>query len=233
MESFERFTEDEIIWIFEEICDAVEVEFDDEDEDEESGITLNCEVGEIKFRCHLIGSNPFYDELSLLSVRGVAANPLHFCNEFNQRGGIARAYMNTPFDDEDIDDQDENGNPLVFARLFVPFGGGITMAHLYFLLTVWIDELRSFNGLQAEWEEELLEPTAAIEVPVDLAGSSVSLSERIIAFLTLNGGSTARDISKALRLDRQKINRTLYKSPKAFSKSTDQPPIWSVSNENA
>lgn len=230
MESFERFTEDEIVWIFEEICDAVEVEFDDEDEDEEGGVTLNCEVGEIKFRSHLIGSNPFYDGLSLLSARGVEANPLHFCNEFNQGGGIARAYLNTPFDDEDINDQDENGNALVFARLFVHFGGGITMAHLYFLLTVWIDELRSFNGLQAEWEEELPELDAAIKVPVDLAGPSVSLSERVIAFLTLNGGSTAREISKALRLDRQKVNRLLYKSPKSFSKSTDQPPIWSINN---
>jgi hypothetical protein len=231
MESFEGFTQQEIVKIFEEICDVVEIEVED-DEDGFGGVSLDCESSGISFRCHLNGMGPFFDQLSLLSLRTVEANPLYFCNRFNSGGGVARAYLSTPFDDEDIDHLDEDGNPFVFARLFINFGGGITRAHVSYLLNLWIEDLYDFNDAEFEDDENLPELDFEFQVPADLSSSSLPLIERVVAFLALNGPRNAREIAKALRVDRQKINRLLYKSPKAFSKSTDQPPIWSINNED-
>jgi hypothetical protein len=232
MESFEGFTQQEIVEIFEEICDVIEIEVEDYDEDGLGGVSLDCESLGINFRCHLNGSGPFFDQLSLLSLRTVEGNPLYFCNRFNSGGGVARTYLPTPLDDEDTELQDEDGNTFVFARLFINFGGGVTKDHVSYLLNLWIEDLYDFNDVEFEDDEKLPELDFDFQVPPDLSSSSLPLIERVIAFLTLNGPRNAREIAKALRVDRQKINRLLYKGPKSFSKSSAQPPIWSINNED-
>lgn len=227
MSSFETFTAEEIISVFEGIGLEVECIVDEESEFSFGGTRLICDLGGIDFTCFLMGDEPFFDGLSLLSSRTAPPNPLYFCNRFNSGPGITRAYQSEPLDDEDDLGVDENGRMELFARLFINFSGGVTKEHLEFLMYMWIEDLYSFNEIQDEEDEEE-EIAIDIEIPDNLSEVVISLFERISAYLELRGPTDARSIAKAFRVNKQKVNGVLYRNLKTFEKSSHQPPIWSL-----
>lgn len=227
MLSFETFTSEEIFSIFEGIGLEVECIVDDEDEYTSGTTRLICDLGGIEFTCVLIGEEPFFDGLSLFSLRSAPPNPLYFCNRFNSGPGVARAYQTEPFDDEDDLGVDENGRMELLVRLFVHFGGGVTKEHLEYLFYMWIEDLYTFNEIEDEDDDED-ELEIDFEIPNNLSEVSIPLIERITAYLELRGNSDARSIAKALRVNKQKVNGILYRNLKTFQKSPNQPPIWSL-----
>lgn len=227
MSSFETFTAEEIVSFFERIGVEVECIVDEESEYLSGGTRLICDLGGIEFTCFLMGEEPFFDGLSLLSSRTAPPNPLYFCNRFNSGPGVTRAYQPEPMDDEDDLGVDENGRMELLARLFINFSGGVTNEHLEFLIYMWIEDLYSFNGIEDE-EVEVEEIAIDFEIPDNLSKAAIPLIERISAFLELRGASNARDIAKAMRVNKQKVNGVLYRNLKTFHKSSDQPPIWSM-----
>lgn len=227
MSSFETFTVEEIISVFEEIGVEVECIVEEESEYLPGGTRLVCDLGGIEFTCFLMGEEPFFDGFSLLSSRTAPPNPLYFCNRFNSGSGVTRAYQPEPMDDEDDLGVDENGRMELWARLFINFSGGVTKEHLEFLIYMWIEDLYSFNEIEDE-EDIVEEITIDFEIPDNLSEAAIPLIERISAFLELRGASNARDIAKAMRVNKQKVNGVLYRNLKTFQKSSDQPPIWSM-----
>lgn len=224
MSAFETFTAEEITSIFEEICSEVQFIKAEETDEEVAGSRLFCDVGGIEFSCFFLGEDPFFNGLSLLSARSAPPNPLHFCNSFNTGPGVSRAFRLNPFDDEDDIGVDENGRMLLYARLFIYFDGGITKEHIEFLIYMWIEDLYTFNEIDDDDDEDVID----VDIPDSLSGVGIPLIERIAAFLEIRATATAREIAKAMRVDKQKVNGVLYRNLQTFSKSTDQPPHWSV-----
>ena len=227
MSSFETFTAEEITSVFEEIGLEVECIVDEESEFSFGGTRLICGLGGIEFTCFLMGEEPFFDGLSLLSSRTAPPNPFYFCNRFNSGPGVTRAFQPEPMDDEDDLGVDENGRMELLARLFIHFGGGVTKEHLEFLIYMWIEDLYSFNEIEDE-EDEDEEITIDFEIPDNLSVAAIPLIERISAYLELRGATDARGIAKSLRVNKQKVNGILYRNLKTFEKSSHQPPIWSL-----
>lgn len=226
MSSFETFTVEEITSIFEEVGFEVECIVDEDEEFISGGTRLICDLGGIEFTCFLMGEQPFFDGLSLLSSRTAPPNPLYFCNRFNSGPGVTRAYQPEPMDDEDDLGVDENGRMELWARLFVNFFGGVTKEHLQFLIYMWIEDLYSFNEIQDDEDDEVI--AIDFDIPDNLSGAAIPLIERISAYLELRGATDARNIAKALKVNKQKVNGVLYRNLKTFEKSSDQPPIWSL-----
>lgn len=222
MATFETFTAEEIISILRNLeitTDHISA-IDDEDEME----TLVCELGEINFFGFLLPQEPFFEEISLRAVTWVYENPYEFVNQFNSEKRASTAFV--VVNDDGLLKRDEEGQCLVITRLPLSFVGGVTKAHLEFMLSIWIEDLFDFFQIESEVDES--EEQILLNTPNDLSEIGTSLVERISVFLELNGERAARDIARALKVDKQKVNRILYRNLKTFLKSSSQPPMWSI-----
>jgi hypothetical protein len=228
MSTFETFTEKEILEVFAEICD--EISYEIEDHDVFVSHRLTCTVGEIQFSCFLNHDEPLFEQLSLLAPRTVPGDPYKFCNNFNLRGGVTRAFVNEYDPDDEYDDPSFYDGPNVKARLFINFGTGVTLDYIMFMLFMWLEDLNDFFEL--EEQEKSISPDSEFEVEVEVPQSpeflELSLVERIAVYLSLNSDRTAREMSKVLGFDRHEINSILYKHRDRFVKSGEQPPRWSI-----
>ena len=222
MATFENFTIDEITKILSELDVSVyqTSAIDNENEME----ILECEIGDISFLGFLLPQEPFFEELTLKAGTWVAGNPFEFVNNFNSEKRASTAFVE--LDDDGLSDRDEEGRSFVIARLPISFVGGVTKDHVEFLLRIWIEDLIDF--FQIEFESDDFEEEIIVVVPDDLSNSGTPLIERLNAFLEVSPNKTAREIARALKVDKQKINRVLYRNLKTFQKTSDQPPIWSM-----
>ena len=222
MATFEHFTAEEIIKILSDLDITVHhiSALDDEDEME----TLDCEIGDLEFLGFLLPEEPFFEELSLKAGNWVTGNPFEFVNDFNSEKRASTAFV--VLNDDGLLDRDEDGRSFVIVRLPISFVGGVTKEHVEFLLRIWIEDL--FDFYQIEVESDDAEDEITVIVPDDLSKSGTPLIERLSAYLEVSPNKTAREIARAIKVDKQKINRVLYRNLKTFQKSSDQPPIWSL-----
>ena len=237
MSTFESFTEDELVQVFSLACDEITIEYPKEDDD--GGPSLFCKVGEISFICCLEGEEPFFSQLNLRATRFIPVDPYKFCNQQNQGRGFSRTFV-TEYDDQ-WDEEDEllffNDDvaelilneelPNAMIRLFIPFGTGLTLEYILFLLNMWIEELSEFFEINSGDEELGLDKEIEVEVPQSPEFLELSLVERVAVYLSLNSDRTAREMSKVLGFDRHEINSVLYKHRDRFRRTKTQPPRWS------
>ena len=225
MATFETFTAEEIISILRNLeitTDHISA-IDDEDEME----TLVCEIGEVNFFGSLLPQEPFFEEISLRAGTWVCENPYEFVNQFNSEKRASTAFV--VVNNDGLLERDEEGQCLVITRLPISFVGGVTKAHVEFMLSIWIEDL--FDFFQIESESENLDKEIMVVVPDDLSNSGTPFIERLSAFLEVNPEKTAREIARALKVDKQKVNRILYRNLKTFLKSSSQPPMWSIKSK--
>lgn len=240
MSTYEQFTSDEIVSILQEM--EIDVRFESQAENEFGLTSLECEVGPINFWCWLTTDEPFFEGMSLYSSRFEDDNPLAYVNGFNNVKHVSRAGVAT--DDEGLIVLDEDGDAIVTVRAEILFAGGVTKAHVRYLLFLWLEDLVDFHEL--ELSEEAASESEAHGLETNESGKNVvadeeplksndglqsgPLVEMIVACLSAGPAKTAREIKDALGSDRHLINRVLYKHRDTFQKTSSQPPLWSLKN---
>jgi hypothetical protein len=226
MSTFETFTEKELLEVFAEICDEISYEIEDHEIFVSHSVT--CTVGEIQFSCYLNYGEPLFEQLSLLAPRTVPGDPYKFCNNFNLRGGVTRAFVNEYDPEDELDDPSFYDGPNVMARLFINFGTGVTLDYIMFMLFMWLEDLNDFYELEQEENSTSSDSELEVEVPQSPEFLEMPLLERLAVYLSLNSNRTAREMSRVLKLDRHEINSVLYKHRDRFVKNKLQPPQWNL-----
>jgi hypothetical protein len=225
MSALETFTAEEITSILNEL--GVTVEYDAESDEYE----MDCEFGEISFYGFLLTQEPFFEEITLKAGTWISENPYEFVNSYNSSKRVSTAFV--VVDENGLLERNDDGQVFVIASFTASFVGGITRNHLEFLMSIWIEDLFDLNQIQSEDDEDDLDSIDSLKIPDDLSVAAGTLEERITALLEIGGAKSAREISRALKVDKQTVNRTLYKNRSVFIKSADQPPIWTVHEADA
>ena len=223
MTTFETFTQEELTSLLNEL--DVETNYVSAI-DEETGLdTIQCEIGPIYFLCYLVGYEPFYEAMTLLSSRFVTESPVEFLNKHNDERRLGRAVVT--LDDDGLITIDEDGEIHIFAQSDFYFAGGITKEHLKFKLSLWIEDLIDFHEIVLSDEAETEESE---EIPViELSNvPTPTLLAQIEACLSGGRSMTAKEIGRLLEKDRHELNPILYKATDKFEKTKDQPPRWSL-----
>lgn len=224
MSSSETYTADEIMEIFQEL--DVDVFYRPQAENEFGVATIDCEIGPINFGCSLFLDEPFFEHLALMAFRFNIEDCLIFANKYNENLRISHVVVDLDDAGNVIFDEDEEST--VHAHFNLSFAGGVTREHLKYLFEMWIEEMIDFYEI--EFEEDSVEVVEGekVDVPQGPEFLELPLVERISVYLSLNSDKTARTISKVLDLDRQEINRVLYKHRDRFQKTRSHPPHWNL-----
>lgn len=216
----EHFTSDELVALFREMGIEAEYEFLIDEDDGDVSYVIDCVIGELKFRCSLGHSAPLFEELMFIDVRAVDESPYKFFDRFNDGRRVAVAKVLK--DDDGGPTVDADGEFWIGLTMILPCAGGVTDAHLRFMINMWIEDLLDFHELDDEAIELMVAPT---DGPSIVPGTPL---ERIESCLSVLGPQTARQLAHNLDSTKNEVNAILYKHSQLFSKSQDQPPLWSL-----
>ncbi len=218
----ESFSLDELLQVFQE--NDIEVEVTQFNYDSQDFVTLDCVKGGVAFKSILSNyeDDQFVRMWLMALVPSIDRNPFEFANTSNRDLAIARARVLLE-DDGSVSKTDE-GDPWVAVDYHFFFNGGVSSAHVSYLLWLWCDDLSDMLGLEEADGEDAGEPLA-----IDSQVESMDTVDQLEWILSADSvPRTARQLAGFLMKERQEINGTLYANPNMFLNDGKQPPRWTT-----
>jgi hypothetical protein len=191
--------------------------------DDPSGPYIDCWIGDIWFRCYLIGNFPlaFVKPLALVGVK--QDDPLQWVNTMNSNLQVSSVHVRV--DDDGIPVRDEDGDLSAFVTFKFLVQKEFAAMHLGLLMWLWCEDLYQVMGIEVddEYDFDFDEMTVNDEV------RNLSIVDQIEWVLGVDSvPRTARQLAGFLMKERQEINRTLYANPDKFVNDNMQPPRWTT-----
>jgi hypothetical protein len=222
----EYFSLDELLQIFQE--NDIEVEVTQFSFDSQDFVALDCAKEGMTFKSILSNDqdDQFVRMWLMALVPSIDRNPFEFANTWNRDLAISRARVF--LEDDGSVSKTEEGDPWVAVDYHLFFNGGVSSAHVSYLLWLWCDDLSDMLGLEEDDAEDASEP-----VVLDGQVESMDTVDQLEWILSADSvPRTARQLAGFLMKERQEINRTLYANPEKFLNDGMQPPRWTKRSDS-